>query len=49
MPVTETNPKIPMPSPSLYETDFYAWTKELARCILFIGRQIFQFGDRLFK
>lgn len=28
MGVPETNPKIPMPSPSLYETDFYAWTQE---------------------
>ncbi|OYD89481.1 hypothetical protein CDG76_35025 [Nostoc sp. 'Peltigera membranacea cyanobiont' 210A] len=28
MRVPETNPKIPMPSPSLYETDFYAWTQE---------------------
>lgn len=27
MRVPETNPKIP-PSPSLYETDFYAWTQE---------------------
>ena len=30
MRVPETNPKIPMPSPSLYETDFYAWTQEQA-------------------
>lgn len=30
MGVPETNPKIPMPSPSLYETDFYAWTHEQA-------------------
>lgn len=30
MGVPETNPKIPMPSPSLYETDFYAWTQEQA-------------------
>ncbi|MBN3943945.1 MAG: DUF29 domain-containing protein [Nostoc sp. NMS9] len=28
MRIPETNPKIPMPSPSLYETDFYAWTQE---------------------
>ncbi|MEH2308516.1 MAG: DUF29 domain-containing protein [Nostoc sp.] len=28
MGVPETNPKIPMLSPSLYETDFYAWTQE---------------------
>jgi Domain of unknown function DUF29 len=28
MPIPETNPKIPMPSPTLYETDFYAWTQE---------------------
>ncbi|MBN3898909.1 MAG: DUF29 domain-containing protein [Nostoc sp. NOS(2021)] len=28
MGVPETNPKIAMPSPSLYETDFYAWTEE---------------------
>ncbi|MEH2192530.1 MAG: DUF29 domain-containing protein [Nostoc sp.] len=30
MRVPETNPKIPkpLPSPSLYETDFYAWTQE---------------------
>lgn len=28
MGVPDTNPKIPMLSPSLYETDFYAWTKE---------------------
>lgn len=28
MGVPEINPKIPMPSPSLYETDFYAWTQE---------------------
>lgn len=28
MGIPETNPKIPMPSPSLYETDFYAWTQE---------------------
>ena len=30
MGVPETNPKIPMLSPSLYETDFYAWTQEQA-------------------
>lgn len=30
MGVPETNPKIPMPSPSLYESDFYAWTQEQA-------------------
>lgn len=30
MRVPETNPKIPMPSISLYETDFYAWTQEQA-------------------
>ncbi|MEH1880327.1 DUF29 domain-containing protein [Nostoc sp.] len=28
MGVPETNPKIPMLSPSLYDTDFYAWTQE---------------------
>ena len=28
MRIPETNPKIPMPSLSLYETDFYAWTQE---------------------
>ncbi|MCC5644065.1 DUF29 domain-containing protein [Nostoc sp. CHAB 5824] len=28
MGVPETNPNIPMLSPSLYETDFYAWTQE---------------------
>ncbi|ODH01883.1 hypothetical protein A4S05_26850 [Nostoc sp. KVJ20] len=28
MGVPEINPKIPMPLPSLYETDFYAWTQE---------------------
>ncbi|BBD65211.1 hypothetical protein NIES4072_11200 [Nostoc commune NIES-4072] len=28
MGIPETNPKIPMLSPSLYETDFYAWTQE---------------------
>ncbi|MHC5774279.1 MAG: DUF29 domain-containing protein [Nostoc sp.] len=28
MGVPEKNLKIPMPSPSLYETDFYAWTQE---------------------
>lgn len=28
MGVPETNPKIPMLSPSLYETDFYAWIQE---------------------
>ncbi|QHG16640.1 hypothetical protein A6V25_09950 [Nostoc sp. ATCC 53789] len=28
MGVPETNPKIPMASASLYETDFYAWTQE---------------------
>ncbi|MEA5602584.1 DUF29 domain-containing protein [Nostoc sp. UHCC 0252] len=28
MRIPETNPKIPMPSPSLYETDFYAWTQQ---------------------
>jgi hypothetical protein len=28
MRIPETNPKIPMPSASLYETDFYAWTQE---------------------
>ena len=30
MGVPETNPKITMLSPSLYETDFYAWTQEQA-------------------
>ncbi|MGF1973985.1 MAG: DUF29 domain-containing protein [Nostoc sp. CmiSLP01] len=30
MPIPETNPKITMSSPSLYETDFYAWTQEQA-------------------
>ncbi len=30
MPVPETNPQIAMPAPSLYETDFYAWTQEQA-------------------
>jgi Domain of unknown function DUF29 len=30
MGIPEKNPKIPMPSPSLYETDFYAWTQEQA-------------------
>jgi hypothetical protein len=30
MPVTETNEKTPLPAPSLYETDFYAWTQEQA-------------------
>jgi hypothetical protein len=30
MGVPEKNPKIPMPSPNLYETDFYAWTQEQA-------------------
>lgn len=24
------NPEKPMPTPSLYETDFYAWTQEQA-------------------
>ncbi|QMS90425.1 DUF29 domain-containing protein [Nostoc edaphicum CCNP1411] len=28
MGIPEINPKIPMPSPSLYESDFYAWTQE---------------------
>jgi hypothetical protein len=28
MHVPETNPKNTMPAPSLYETDFYAWTQE---------------------
>ncbi len=28
MPVPETNEKTAMPAPSLYETDFYAWTQE---------------------
>jgi len=30
MPVPEINPQIAMPAPSLYETDFYAWTQEQA-------------------
>lgn len=28
MHVPETNEKTPMSAPSLYETDFYAWTQE---------------------
>lgn len=30
MHVPETNPQTAMPTPSLYETDFYAWTQEQA-------------------
>ena len=30
MHVPETNPKDTMPTPDLYETDFYAWTQEQA-------------------
>jgi hypothetical protein len=30
MGIPEKNPKIPMLSPNLYETDFYAWTQEQA-------------------
>jgi hypothetical protein len=30
MHLPETNPQTAMPTPSLYETDFYAWTQEQA-------------------